>query len=293
MNLRAAANLITNEYLARKANADARYRAALARCPELLAAEKAVRSAILDGKSDAEIAALNAEKARVITARGFNAADFTAAPRCAVCGDRGLVGDRFCDCVRRRAAKETVDYAAPPFTFDDCDFALFEGDALATAQLAFGKMRIFCEKFPATKNINVLLLGTVGTGKTFLAACMANELERRGFGCLFLSAFRFGDVCLKYHTSFDAARADGLNAVIDADLLVIDDLGTESVLKNVTLEYLYTVISERMNKGRHTVITTNLSPAQLEARYGERIASRLFAERVCLTVGLTGKDLRR
>ena len=293
MNLKAAANLIVSEYRERKATADAEYRAALVRFPELLAAEKAVRCAMLDGKSDAEIARLEQEKADVLRSLGYNEDDFKAAPRCGVCGDTGYANGKFCDCARRRAAKESVDFSAPSFTFEDCDFSLLSGDALATAQIAFRNMKIFCEKFPNTKNINVLLLGTVGTGKTFLAACMANELERRGYGCLFLSAFRFNDVCLKYHTSFDASRADGLNAVIDADMLVIDDLGTESLLKNVTLEYLYTVISERMNKGRHTIITTNLSPEQLEARYGERIASRLFTRRVCLTVGLTGKDLRR
>lgn len=292
MNLRTAASLIESEYRARKASADARYRDALARYPKLYAAEKAVRAAIADGESEAEIARRELERAAIVDDLGLTGV-FDAAPLCVTCGDTGYVIGKFCDCVRRRAAKETVDFAAPPFIFDDCDFSVFDDSARETAQVAYNAMKIFCGKFPATKNINVLLLGTVGTGKTCLAACISNELERRGFGCLFLSAFRFNDVCLKYHTSFDASRSDGLNALLDADLLVIDDLGTESLLKNVTLEYFYTVISERMSKGRHTLITTNLSRAQLETRYGERIASRLFTDRVCLTVGLTGKDLRQ
>ena len=134
--------------------------------------------------------------------------------------------------------------------------------------------------------------GHIGIGTPDVAAAWA-ELEARGFSVAFMTAFGFNDACRRYHISFDASRSDALDALIAADLLVIDDLGTESILRNVTLEYLYTVISERMNAGRHTLITTNLSPAALADRYGERIVSRLFDGRVCLSVALTGKDLRR
>lgn len=293
MDIKAAAALIESEYRARAARAEEAYRRALATHPALYEAEKAARAAVLDGKPDDEAARLRARVTEVMCEEGLDPSEFVASPRCSVCKDTGRVNGRFCDCARRRAAKETVGSPAPSVTFADSDLSVFEGDARRDAERAYDVMRIFCEKFPATKNINVLLLGGVGTGKTYLAACMASELEKRGYGCLFLSAFRFNDLCLKYHTSFDAGRADGLNALLDADLLVIDDLGTESVLRNVTLEYLYTVINERMSAGRHTVITTNLTPEALEARYGERTVSRLFAERVCLTVALNGKDLRR
>lgn len=287
MNLRSAANLIRNEYRERQTAADEAYRRAMEAHPELYAAEKAVRAAVLDGADN--VAELERRRDKLAAECGVK----RAAPRCAKCGDTGVVGNEYCDCVRRRAARETVGFSAPPFAFGDGDTDVFEGEDKAIADAAYRGMRIFCEKFPDTKNVNVLLMGRAGTGKTYLAACIANELERRGFGTLFLTAFRFNDICLKYHTSFDAGRADGLNALLGADLLVIDDLGSESILKNVTLEYLFTVISERMNAGRHTVITTNLTSAQLENRYGERTASRLFSGRVCLTVALNGKDLRR
>lgn len=292
MNLKSAANLIENEYNARKAQAETRYREALVKHADLYAAELAVRAAILDGK-DKDVPRLQDRKYKLIYKLGYSVDDFYPLPLCKKCEDTGYYKGKFCECARKRAAKESVEFSARPFTFDDCDLSVFDGESKKTAEIAYKAMRIFCEKFPHTKNINLLLLGTVGTGKTFLASCIANEIEKRGYSSLFLTAFKFNDICLKYHTTFDASKADGLNAVIDADLLVIDDLGTESILKNVTLEYLYTVINERMNAGKHTIITTNLSPAQLEAKYGERIVSRLFTERVCLTVGLTGKDLRR
>ena len=211
---------------------------------------------------------------------------------CEKCGDSGIFEGYYCECVKKRMAKESINSPIPPFTFEESDLSLFRKDK-ELAERAYETMRIFCAKFPHTKNVNLLFIGNAGTGKTFLASCVANELERQGRNVLFLSAFRFNDICLKYHTSFDNARTDGLNAVIDAELLVIDDLGTESILKNVTKEYLYTVISERMNAGRHTIITTNLNESMLEARYGERIVSRLFTTRACLTLALTGEDLRR
>ncbi len=292
MNFRNAASLIESEYLARKTDAEERYRAAMEESRELYEAEKAVRCAMLDGKSDKEIAALEKTKRDIISKLGITDS-VTALPRCAVCGDTGRIGGKFCYCVRRRAAKESVGNSVLPFAFSDSDMSVFDESDRELMEITYEKMKIFCGKFPQTKNINLLLIGKVGTGKTFLAAAIANELESRGFGALFLSAFRFNDICLKYHTSFEASRSDGLNALIETDLLVIDDLGTESILKNVTLEYLYTVISERMNAGRHTLITTNLNEKAIEARYGERIVSRLFSNRVCLTVELVGKDLRK
>lgn len=293
MDLHATANLIKSEYAEKRAAAKERYLKLLDSDDKLLAAEKAMRAAILDDKTDEEIAELKRIRDSLIIAKGFSPDDFDPQPRCSICGDSGYNDGKYCDCVRRRASMDPAGSALPRFTFEDCDLALFEGNDRDTMNAAYSAMKIFCKKFPKTKNTNILLIGNVGTGKTYLASAVANELETHGFSVAFMTAFGFNDACRRYHISFDVSRSDALDALIAADLLVIDDLGTESILRNVTLEYLYTVISERMNAGRHTLITTNLSPAALADRYGERIVSRLFDGRVCLSVALTGKDLRR
>ena len=115
MNLRSAANLIRNEYRERQTAADEAYRRAMEAHPELYAAEKAVRAAVLDGADN--VAEL--ERRRDKLAAGFGVK--RAAPRCAQCGDTGVVGNEYCDCVRRCAARETVGFSAPPFAFGDGD----------------------------------------------------------------------------------------------------------------------------------------------------------------------------
>ena len=110
---------------------------------------------------------------------------------------------------------------------------------------------------------------------------------------VFVTAFTFLNRALSYHTSFDQGRADMLTPLLDCDVLIIDDLGTESVLKNVTAEYLYLVVNQRQLRGLTTVITSNLSVDGVAARYGERIASRLFDRTLCYTAEFDFADIRK
>jgi DNA replication protein DnaC len=107
-----------------------------------------------------------------------------------------------------------------------------------------------------------------------------------------VTAFGFNNCVLKYHTTFDEQKLTHMEPLLDADLLVIDDLGTESILKNVTHEYLYVVLNERMNSKKLTVVTSNLSREGIRERYGERIYSRLFDKNLGYADILGGTDLR-
>ena len=80
---------------------------------------------------------------------------------------------------------------------------------------------------------------------------------------------------------------------MDAPLLLIDDLGTEPLMNNVTVTQLFNLLNERQLAGRHTVISTNLNPRELQERYTERIASRLLDESSCARLGFVGGDIRR
>lgn len=91
---------------------------------------------------------------------------------------------------------------------------------------------------------------------------------------------------------FPEQKQSYFNALIDPDVLILDDLGTEPLLKNVTLEYLYIILNERSRLGRLTVITTNLNIEGILKRYKERIFSRLLNKHESLAVYIDGEDLR-
>ena len=80
--------------------------------------------------------------------------------------------------------------------------------------------------------------------------------------------------------------------LVEAPLLLIDDLGAEPMMQNITVEYLFMLLNERMTAKRHTVIATNLSPTQLQERYGERVMSRILDRSRGVALMLTGKDVR-
>jgi DNA replication protein DnaC len=69
-----------------------------------------------------------------------------------------------------------------------------------------------------------------------------------------------------------------INDYLDCDVLIIDDLGTEPTIKNVTQEHIYNILNERLVNKRAFIITTNLDPNAIMERYDQRIARRILAK---------------
>lgn len=90
-------------------------------------------------------------------------------------------------------------------------------------------------------------MGKCGSGKTFAASCMAKAISDKGYSVIMLSSFAFANRMLKYHVALSSEKLQYLEPLLDCDLLVIDDLGSENIIKNVTVEYLFHVINERMS----------------------------------------------
>ena len=97
---------------------------------------------------------------------------------------------------------------------------------------------------------------------------------------------------LKYHTAPLDERSVYLDEVTEPDFLIIDDLGTENILKNVTCEYLLNMLSTRISNNRHTAFSTNLSVENICDKYGERFYSRLFNKTYTIAKIINGDDLR-
>ena len=75
-------------------------------------------------------------------------------------------------------------------------------------------------------------------------------------------------------------------------VLIIDDLGVEPILNNITLNYFYTILNERMIANKSTIINSNLMPNEVLDRYGERIFSRIMNKKCGLVLEYKGEDRR-
>jgi DNA replication protein DnaC len=163
------------------------------------------------------------------------------------------------------------------------------GGNLDMMQMYFNSLKGFAESFDASTYRNYLLIGGTGLGKTHLSTSVARGVIDRGFDVLYVTAVGMvGDFEAKRFGNGESVRST--ERYYNADLLIIDDLGTEMV-NQFTLSFLYDVINSRINNRKSTFINTNLNKNEIEAKYSERITSRLFGEYYPLL--FLGTDIRK
>lgn len=223
--------------------------------------------------------------------------DFSIAPHysCSKCHDTGFDENEPCSCLKEIITSILLNLSGTArnlATFDNANFDLFEEGYREKIKLAYQKMEEWCEKFKTTKYKNIGLFGNTGVGKTFLTEAMANKLINLGNIVMFTSSFNLNNVFMEYHKAFEDSKQNIIAPYLDCDVLIIDDLGTEPIYKNVTLEYLYLIVNERYNMGKSIVFSTNLTPSEFRDRYGERILSRLFNKTNSLAIHLVADDAR-
>lgn len=135
----------------------------------------------------------------------------------------------------------------------------------------------FINKFDDPVQNNLLFTGNTGLGKTFISECIANELVKKGKNVLYQTAPVMLDSIIDYR--FGKNDGSIYNSLLDVDLLIIDDLGTES-MNNMKFSELFNIINTRLlnqnKKITKTIISTNLNIQNLYKNYDERIVSRLI-----------------
>ena len=221
--------------------------------------------------------------------------------RCEACRDTGYVGEapsRFCECFEKALRVKQYEDGSMAGTDEQC-FANFDLSRFPeeSGQRAMMKnLRRFCEEyadtFPKTVLPNLVISGGTGIGKTFLLNCIYERVVSRGQSAIRVTAFRMFEAMRRQHFSDGSGEVD-FEQLLRVPLLLIDDLGSEPMMRNITKEYLFTLLNERMAARRHIVIATNLSEEDIMRVYGERVGSRLLDRSRCAVMRLEGKDLRR
>lgn len=220
-----------------------------------------------------------------------------------------------CDCRLQTRNQALLASARIPRRYEHCELSNFEFEGphskLLPARMAACR---FVEEYPVDAN-GLLLIGSIGVGKTHLAVGIVKELIlSKGIACLFYDYRELlKQIQNSYNDSVRATELEVLRPVFEAEVLVLDELGavkpTEWVWDTVSL-----ILNSRYNENRTTIITTNYpdDPAQeisanpssefaraqrsmrretLGDRIGERMRSRLHE--MCRVVTMEGEDFRQ
>ena len=249
------------------------------------------------------MAELNAQIAETLEKGGYAKDFLQPVYTCAVCRDEGYLYDpsrRMCDCMKQEYHRRLLlesGIAGDSCTFEKFDETLFddtEDERGVSQRKAAVLIRDVCEtyatSFPNTATRDLLLMGKSGLGKTFMLQCIARRVSERGHLPVYATAYRLFETARRAYMENDS---EIMSSFLNADLLLIDDLGTEPLMNNVTVTQLFNLLNERQMAGRHTVISTNLAMSELQERYTERISSRFLDATGCRRLVFIGADIRR
>ena len=149
----------------------------------------------------------------------------------------------------------------------------------------------FCKNIKNNNQKSLLFTGNTGLGKTFISNCIAKDVIDQGMNVVYQTSPILMDQILDYKFSYDKTESqkEKYNRIFNVDLLIIDDLGTETMNNNKFTE-LFNIINTRLLNNKKMVISTNLSLNDLYNRYDERILSRLIGNfTICKFIG---EDIR-
>ena len=239
------------------------------------------------------IGAIGAERRNLLISIGLPGNYLDAIYTCPRCQDTGEVGEprRLCACALKKQQEQLLSGSRinDRETFANFNEAIYPNDEQKKQGLA---MKRFCERYvaslPSPEKPNLLIVGQSGLGKSFFGNAIARAAIEKGIPTLKTTAYQ----CIQTILDGIETRADAITPYLASDFLILDDLGTEAMVPNVTVETVFRILNERTAANLPTVLITNLGREGLFERYGERVASRMIDGALTAIVLLRGDNLR-
>lgn len=252
---------------------------------------------------------LKKEKQELILSEKIDIAKMDLEYECNICKDTGIVENRGktsrCQCYINRYNAIAYENTNMLKLVTDCNFDKFNIDIFDNSekigkftqrefmQKMKDKSLSFIENFNNKEEKSMIFYGSTGLGKSYLCLCIAEKLIKRRKNVVYETSIELFDKLANYVFSssenIDNAIAVFNSLVHNCDLLIIDDLGTE-ITNAFVKNQLFNIINTRAINGKKTIISTNLSPAQLQELYEQRVYSRI--SRFYNVYKFIGKDLR-
>ena len=245
-----------------------------------------------------EIQNVSTEISNLLNKYGFEQQDLEEKYTCSLCNDTGILRDgSICKCKKELMTSfelNKVQKTSPLSlsSFNTFDLSLYSSEkkngisAYDVMKDNLNKCKLFSNDFPVSYNL--LLMGRTGIGKTHLALSIANDILKKGYEVIYCS-------CSNILQIIDAERSsnkysDTLNSIKRCDLFILDDLGSEYI-NSYYNSILYDIINSRLSEKKASIITTNIDDtSKIQARYGDKITSRIIG---CYDIlPCLGEDLR-
>lgn len=263
-----------------------------------------------------EMNELKHEKERLLEASGYPKNCLELIYECSLCKDTGISeggnGNERCSCYKQLLINELYNHANLSLTRVE-NFTAFN-ESYYPNEVDVGKYGIkisprenvlrikdrclrFIENFSLSEEKNLFFSGPTGVGKTFMTNCIAAELLNKGITVLYQTSPLLFNIInefkMKSHKDEDFQDSNYRN-IFEVELLIIDDLGTESMSAARYAELL-TILNTRqannLTRPCKTIISTNIDVKDLYEYYTERVASRIIG---CFDMfKFAGDDLRR
>lgn len=248
--------------------------------------------------------ALQEELANILKKEGLDPDYLEIKYSCNYCKDEGYVDGIMCSCMKQLLRKEAYNKLNSLSPLSLCSFDSFSTDFYSTEPIRekgpSPKKRMddilnFCKNYAFNFTLNsqsLLMQGATGLGKTHLSLSIAKVAINKGYGVIYGSTpniiTRLEKERFRFSKDDESYNSD--EHLMNCDLLILDDLGTEfsTSFSNATV---YNIINSRIMSDKPTIISTNLTLKELEKAYTERLVSRIMGNTVRLE--FLGQDVRQ